>query len=322
MNKKIQEQLDQQIESKRAAAVVSDSELPFLDSDIFDDDTRETEIVEIRLSDMTARIVESSDAPKLTRDVLQTLGTPIKTVEFFYRDRFYKALVRDGVSLALEIEQLKVLMQLDEGNPVTQKQKNVEISRLYASRLLVDPAFSYHEKEKGAGVQIESVSEALLNALSSALKAVDDLYENTIFRVAVYRGTPEDRFALFSDFEWYSVGKSKKYTDMGEDELNAAMARNQNNRQIEVAAMIADPPLCIDPEATEPPKDENAPYPVGLLSERFMRTLHQAHLCVTTPENSLRALQRHFRSLTDTGGADATGEPVRAVRKAGDKTVG
>ena len=47
MNKKIQEQLDKQIEAKRAAQVVEISEAPTLTSEIFERDTRTEAIVEV-----------------------------------------------------------------------------------------------------------------------------------------------------------------------------------------------------------------------------------------------------------------------------------
>ena len=55
---------------------------------------------------------------------------------------------------------------------------------------------------------------------------------------------------------------------------------------------------------------EGDAYPVEALSERFLQTLFEAHRIVNIPDAGLRSLQRHFRSLTDTEGADAARESV------------
>ena len=95
--KKIQEQLDAQIKAKRVAQIVEVSEAPLtLTSEIFERDARETAIVVVNFKDESARLVESSDAPKLTADVLKTKGKPVKTVEMYFDDQIWKVEVRDG----------------------------------------------------------------------------------------------------------------------------------------------------------------------------------------------------------------------------------
>ena len=66
MDRKIQEQLDAQIQKKRVAQVVEVSEAPLLTPDIFERDNRKTAIVEVNFKDKSARLVETSDAPKVT----------------------------------------------------------------------------------------------------------------------------------------------------------------------------------------------------------------------------------------------------------------
>ena len=66
MDQKIQEQLDKQIAAKRVAQVVEVSEAPLLTSEIFERDARTEAIVVVNFRDESARLVESSDAPKLT----------------------------------------------------------------------------------------------------------------------------------------------------------------------------------------------------------------------------------------------------------------
>ena len=330
MNAKIQDQLDKQIASKRTAQVVEASEAPSFTPDIFDADNRETALVEVNFKNMSARLVESSDAPKITRDVLETFGKPIKTVEFFYETAFFKAAVRDGIPTELEIKQLKIFSQYAarKDKSAAREEQELEVTRLVLSRMLVDPAFSY--QGKGEGVLIESCSQVMLNALSDAFNAVEFHEDDRIYQVTVLRGLPEDKFALFGDFEWYPVGGAqKKYIDMSDEELSAEMAQNRARRQILVPAMIVDPQLTWTQvaddetaEAVEVPADSDAPYPVELLSERFMRTFHEAHRVVTTPEAGLRSLQRQFRSLANTKGGGETGESMDNEQGDGEESSG
>ena len=48
---------------------------------------RETEIVEVNLKNSQARIVESSDAPELTHDILAIKAKPIQIVEIPYEGK-------------------------------------------------------------------------------------------------------------------------------------------------------------------------------------------------------------------------------------------
>lgn len=318
MNAKLQEQLDKQILEKRTAQVVEASEAPSFTPDIFDHDNRDTQLVEVNFRDMSAQLVDSSDAPKITRYVLETLGKPIKTVEFFYRDSFFQAAVRDGIPTELEVQQLKIFMEYAdrENNSASRVERDMEVNRLVLSKMLVDPAFSC--QGIGEGVPIEKRSQVMLNALAEAFSAVNDPQDDRIYQVTVMRGLPEDKFTLFADFEWYVVGDQKKtYLDMSNEELSSEMAQLQARRQRLLPAMIVDPKLTwtrVDEgevaEPVEPPADADAPYPVELLSERFLQTFENAHKVVTTPAAGLRSLQQHFRSLKDAEGTDSTGESV------------
>ena len=335
--KKIQEQLDAQIKAKRVAQVVEVSEAPTLTSEIFERDARETAIVVVNFRDESARLVETSDAPKVTREVLETLGKPVKTVEFFYENSFWQVAVRDGIPLELEIKQLKIMMEYAdrEGNRAEMEERDLEISRMLLSGMMVDPSFSY--LGVGEGIPIETRSPVMIASLAAAFSAVNSPEEDAIFQVTVRRGVPADAFAITGEtFEFYPVGgKQKKYTEMSDDELAADMARNTARRQVLVPAMIVDPKLSYTPvaddteisddevaEAVEVPDDENAPYPVELLSERFLRTFNEAHRVTNIPEAGLKALQRFLRSSADTAGTDTGGELVGEQQGDGNKAGG
>ena len=238
--KKIQEQLDAQIDAKRVAQVVEVSEAPLLTPDIFARDDRKTARVEVNFKDQSARLVETSDAPKLTREVLKTKGKPVKTVEMFFDDQIWKVEVRDGKPLSLEVEQMKLLMEYEgqEHDRAAMAERDIAIAQLLLSRMMLSPAFSY--KGEGDGTPIEARSPIMIEALCLAYNEINYPTKDEIYQVSVRRGVPADAFTLLGDtFEWYPVGGSaKKYKDMSEDELAAAEARNTARRRVLVARMI------------------------------------------------------------------------------------
>ena len=322
MNAKIQEQLDRQIESKRVSQVVEHSEAPALTSDAFEKDDRESAICEVDFSDMSARLVESSDAPKLTVEVLKTKGKPIKTVEMFWDDQMWQVKVSDGKPLEVEVAHLKILEEYlgQEQDPVAMDERDRAVANLLLGKLMYDPPFSY--RGEGEGSPIEARSAIMIDALCSAYASVNNPAEDSIYQVEVRRGVPADAFALLDDtFEWYPVGgESKKYVDMSEDELAAAVAQKTAQRQVLVPKMILDPVLSYKEvnasevdvaEIEDIDIAETDPYPVEYLSERFMQTLMEAHRVVNIPEAGLKSLQRFLRSSdADTRRTQESGELV------------
>ena len=313
--KSIQEQLDAQIEAKRVAQVVEVSEAPTLTSEIFERDARTEAIVVVNFRNESARLVETSDAPKLTAEVLKTKGKPVKAVEMFFDDQMWQVAVRDGKPLSLEVEQMKLLLEYEdqEHDRATMEERDRIIANLLLGKMMVDPPFSY--KGEGEGTPIEDRSSIMIESLCNAYNAVNHPTENEIFQVTVRRGIPADIFALFGEtHEWLSVGgKAKKYVDMSEDELAAAEARNSAQRQVFVAKMILDPQISYTPVADDEAPSENdiEGYPVELLSERYMKTLHEAHRVVNIPEAGLKSLQQFLRAGNpDNRGTEASGESV------------
>ena len=193
------------------------------------------------------------------------------------------------------------------------------VANLLLGKLMYDPPFSH--KGEGDGSPIEARSSIMIDALCSAYASVNNPTEDAIYQVTVRRGVPADAFALLGDtHEWYPVGgESKKYVDMSEDELAAAVAQKTAQRQVLVPKMILDPVLSYkevdvtELDVTEIEDIEIAesdPYPVEYLSERFMQTLMEAHKVVNIPASGLAALQRFLRASADTAGEDTSGESV------------
>lgn len=311
--KSIQEQLDSRIQQRRAAQVVEASDLPTFTPDIFDHDERETALVECNFKDMSAKRVESSDAPKITREILETLGKPIKTVEMFYENAFFQVSVRDGIPLELEIQQLKLMTEYAdrEKDPVVKEERNIELSRLLLSGMLVDPQFSY--RGRGEGVPIETRSRVMLDSFAEAFSVVNQIETDSIYQVTVRRGVPADAFAITGGetFEFYPIGKQKKYLEMSSEELSAEMARNTARRRVLVPAMIVDPQLSYAEDiGVENPSHGSDGYPVGLLSERFMRGLFECHRVVNIPAAGVASLRRFLRNAGDPKRSDPSGKPL------------
>ena len=321
MNKKTQDALDAQIEAQRVAQVVEVSEAPTLTSEIFDADDQESALVEVNFKDCSAWRVETSDAPKLTREVLKTKGKPVKTVEMFFDTKVHQVAVWDGIPLSVEIAYLKLFIEYgdQEGNKAAMDERDRAVANLLLGKLMADPDFSY--QGEGEGPPIEARSSIMINALCNAFNEVNYPEADEIYQVTVRRGVPSDAFALSGGktFEWYPVGKSKKYVDMPESELLALEASRSAERQVLVPKMILDPSLSYrNPEEIQKAKEsdkeilDSEPYPVDLLSERYMKTFNEAHRVVNIPEAGLKSLQTFSRR----------GTPKRKRKKARRKPVG
>ncbi len=332
MNSKIQEQLDRQIEEKRVSQVVERAEAPALTSDIFEIDDRDSAICEVNFKDMSARVVASSEAPKLTVEVLKTKGKPVKSVEMFWNDQMWTVKVWDGKGLDIEVAHLKILEQYmgQEKDGVAMDERDRAVANLLLGKLMYSPSFTY--MGDGEGTPIEARSSIMIDALCNAYASVNNPTEDSVYQVKVRRGVPADAFALLGDtFEWYPVGRaSKRYVDMSEDELAAVVASKTAVRQVLIPAMILDPVLsykAVDASEVDVAAigdiaiAETGPYPVEYLSERFMQTLFEAHRVVNIPAAGLASLQRFRRANRDEFEGEAAGsKSVRNVQGTGGNT--
>ena len=114
MNESIQSQLDEQLKQKRSAKVVETSDAPLLTPDVLERDKRSKDLVEINLKDQTARVVETSDAPELTAEVLSAKGRPIQTVELVFDGQVFQVGVRHGKPMHVEVAHSRVLNEFKE----------------------------------------------------------------------------------------------------------------------------------------------------------------------------------------------------------------
>lgn len=114
MNSSIQEQLDAQLKQKRSAKVVETSDAPLLTPDVLERDKRDRDVVEVNLRDQTARVVETSDAPQLTAEVLAAKGKPIQTVELVFDGQVFQVGVRHGKPMHVEVAHSRLLEEYRE----------------------------------------------------------------------------------------------------------------------------------------------------------------------------------------------------------------
>ena len=246
----------------------------------------------------------------MTADVLKTKGKPVKTVEMYFEDQIFQVEVRDGKPLSLEVEQMKLLLEYEgqEHDRAAMEERDLEISRMLFSGMMVDPPFSY--QGEGEGIPIETRSSVMIASLAAAFSAVNSPEEDAIFQVTVRRGVPADAFVITGEtFEFYPVGgKQKKYTEMSDAELSAEMARNTARRQVLVPAMIVEPRLLYTPvfdeseetvDASEaavdlPAEADTEGYPVGRCyrSGSYAHTFNEAHRVVNIPAAGVASLKQ------------------------------
>ena len=91
-------------------ATASISDMPLITPDILEKDRdAKVELVEINLKDQSARIVETSDAPELTTEILKARAKPIKEVVMLLRSTEWQVHIRHGRTTRLDILHSRLL---------------------------------------------------------------------------------------------------------------------------------------------------------------------------------------------------------------------
>ena len=175
MNKEIQAQIDAQI-AKGNPSSAPTSVLPkktLSIDEVLARDRRQTDIVEINIANQQATLVETSDAPPLTVEVLAEKGKKTKTAELVFEDiqstgEPPEIEVLNGVPFSVEVARTKILREFQ--NKETKKdeyEKNLAVLRLLVSKMVVAPKFSF--RGKGEGSPIEEQSDLLLEAFYESI---------------------------------------------------------------------------------------------------------------------------------------------------------
>ena len=161
----IQDQLDEQRENEtEATAIDIENALPLLTDEAMRNDSRKTDIVEVNFANQSARVVESSDAPLLTLDVVKEKAAPIQPETVIFDQKEWKVLVKMGVPFHVNARHSKLVDQAnDTEDPAELKALDNAVKNLYISQMIESPKFSF--EGKGEGQPIEEKSDLLRDEL-------------------------------------------------------------------------------------------------------------------------------------------------------------
>ena len=293
MNKAINEQLEEQIDENDAAEATETVVKPLkFSAEILERDKRVVDCVEINLKDGSARVVETSDAPKLTKKVLKEKGAPLQVGRTLFDGAAMEVDMWHGMPLSVDLARSNLIalykdrIQEDYSAFV---ERELAIKHLVLASLIPD-AFSYEGTPKGLP-PIEDCSEVLIGALWDAFlqlhfPALDDVYQ-----VQVMRGIPQDVYAMLGNtFEMYPVGEKLKTDQMTPDAIETYVNRANAQRAVLVSSLILEPCLSYNGEG-----NEKHPYPVEKLSERMLQCLDNAQKASNTPAGGQDLLNRFLQ---------------------------
>ena len=300
MNKEIQESLEQQSDETQEAEVAEVAKRAPLkfSAEMIKRDKRKVDIVEVNLKDATARVVEKSEAPKLTEAVLEEKGAPIQVGKAVFDGADIDVDMWHGVPLVLEIGRSRILdiyKERDTHDITVFTEREVAVKR-YLLAGMIPETFSFEGQPAGLP-PIEECTDILLNALWDAYIDLHFPIEDDIYQVQVMRGVPFDvNQMLGKTFEMYPVGGKVNTDGMPDDEVEAFVERSDAQRAVLVASMILDPKLSLADAG------EENDYPTEKLSEWFMQCLYQAYRSSNVPVAGQATLQRFLRQFTDKSG--------------------
>ena len=168
MNENIQNQINEQNEEANDPENVTASiaDLPLLTPDILEKDRdAKVELVEINLKDQSAQIVETSDAPKLTKEILQECAKPIKEVAMHLRSTQWQVHIRHGRTTRLDILQSRLFAEF--GDPPDAEEdgekheewmdrRERECKNLILSHMSANPEFSWRGSSDALAIEAQS----------------------------------------------------------------------------------------------------------------------------------------------------------------------
>ena len=227
--------------------------------DLIQKPSRETEIVEVNLKNSQARIVDSSDAPELTHDILAIQAKHIQIVEIPYNGKTYQVHVRHGKQLGDELKSKRISLEYGQDASIN----------FMLSKMIADPLLSWNGE--GEGHPIEDISYRLKEKLCEACLVVNDPTEDDIYQVEVYLGIPDEIRKVANTFL-----PTQNPNEMSDDDLIKNEKAYYKTRQIFVVPMIKSPVL------SESKCEETDGYPVNRISEGMMQTLFKAVSVVNT----------------------------------------
>ena len=248
-------------------------EYPILTVDAFQRDTREVDLVEINVSKCIVKIVETSDAPVLTPELLAEKATPIRYIELYYNGKRWQVGIRHGTPLSLDISLLCLKKGFEQAESTLEKKDDQETQaqHLILSRMVAEPVFSYKGEPEGAPA-IEECSTSLLQSLWESHLSVNSTQTDETYQIQVRRGIPlrvSQRIHEMQQRYYPSISK-KKYEDMIPSEIDQVVKSDFLHRAIFVSEMIESPSLTFDGDTT----DEG--YPIEQISDAFFSVIYNA----------------------------------------------
>lgn len=300
----LQEQLDDQREreTENTETVVADT--PLLTDAAIRKDARKTDIVEVNFSDQTARVVESSDAPKLTLDVVKAKAAPVQPAKVIFDGKKWHARVRMGVPFSLNVKHAQLAEKHKGATETAEQLKALDraVKNLYIAEMIESPSFSF--EGEGDGTPIEECSDILVNALWGAFCEKNTPIDDQIYQVKSLRGQPIHTAILLGEsLNAYPAQLDKKITDYTPADIEQATQRSLAQRRILVSSMIF-PSLFTFSFNGEGSGDVT--YPVEDISEQFLQTLHTAYRVSNIPSAALDMVHR-FPALGENGEREGVG---------------
>ena len=305
MNENIQNQINEQNEEAHDPDNVTASiaDLPMLTSDVVARDSRRVDIVEVNFKDGSVRVVESSDAPKITPEILKEKAKPIQSAKMIFDAAEYQIQIRHGKGLALDIEHRRLLDRMKDADPA---EKTKAVKHLFLADMVViqdtptdtpTPMFSYEGTPDGFP-PIEDCSDILLNELWNAYVQVNFPIEDAKYQVTILRGMPIHASHLLRDtLEIYPVRNAlTPVSEMGEDAIASWVTRDTAQRQVIVSSM------CICPAFSFNQEGKKGAYAIEDISDGWLSILYEAYKVSNIPSEAVNSLRRFRRLVQDSGG--------------------
>lgn len=265
---------------------MNDQSIPVLTLDALVRDPREKDVVEINISKGIATIVEDSEAPILTAEILKERAQPVRYEKLYFDSKVFRVGILHGIPLevSLESDQLRKTFMDVENTVENHDAQETELQQLLLARMVVDPIFSFKSERKGA-YRIEDCSPLLLQSLWGTYCAVNNSNKDEIYRVEVKRGVPLRVSQRIFQMEQRCTPSNKPFDEMLSSDRQQSARWDFETRAIYLSEMIESPSLMFK---NEPAPDQ---YDIELLSEAFQVALYKAYQ-VVNGDTHPRHLQR------------------------------
>lgn len=302
MNQSLQDQLDAQREEQTANATTDIADMPLLTDEAIRNDARRTDLVEVNFANQTARIVGTSDAPKLTIDVVREFSTPVQPEQITFDQQKHRVMVKMGLPFSVRARHAQILNRFSD-NPDSAEntaQRTRAVKNLYISEMIDAPKFSF--EGIGEGRPIEEMSDVLVDELFGAYVNKNEPMEDSIYQVTVLRGQPIHTAILMQDsFDPLPQALQTEVVHMTAQDIEATTQRSRKRREIYVASMVFPEGFSFSFNGEG---NEGELFPVEDLSELYLETLNAAYKASNVPEAGYQMVNMFSVSAENNNGAE------------------